>query len=118
MATKIVLRAEAPPLRQDPNGCLRVGSSCVLLELVIGSFFDGATPETIAESYPTASLADIYGVIAYYLRHREEIEVYLEEREQRAVEVREKIERSQGDLAHLRSRLRAFRSLRNPRQAL
>jgi uncharacterized protein (DUF433 family) len=44
---------------------------------VIRAFQDGATPETIAQRYTTATLADIYAVIAYYLRHREDVEAYL-----------------------------------------
>jgi hypothetical protein len=51
--------------------------------------------------------ADIYAVIAYYMRHREEIEAYLDAREQRAEAVRQNIERHQGDLSDLRKRLRA-----------
>jgi hypothetical protein len=76
-----------------------------LLELVIRAFQDGATPEAIAQRYPTVALADIYAVIAYYLRHQAEVEAYLVEREQQAREVRERIESHQGDLAELRARL-------------
>ena len=101
----IVLQAETPPLRQEESGALRVGESRVLVELVIQEFLDGATPEAIAQRYPTATLADIYAVIAYYLRHRDEVEEYLRQREQRADEVRQRIERQQGDLADLRQRL-------------
>jgi uncharacterized protein (DUF433 family) len=103
----IVLQSEAPPLREDASGALRVGSSRVLVELVIRAFQDGATPEAIAQRYPTATLADLYAVIAYYLRHRQELEAYLEEREQRARDVRQRIERHQGDLADLRRRILA-----------
>jgi uncharacterized protein (DUF433 family) len=94
-------------MRQDTAGALRVGHSRVLVDLVIRAFQDGATPEAIAQRYPTATLADIYAVIAYYLRHREDIEAYLEEREQRAQEVRQRIEHHQGELTELRSRLLA-----------
>jgi len=102
---EIILQTEVPPLRRDASGALRVGHSRVLLELVIRAFQDGATPEAIAQHYPSATLADIYAVISYYLRHREDIEAYLAEREQRAREVRQRIESQQGDLADLRSRL-------------
>ena len=104
---EIILQTEAPPLRREASGALRVGRSRVLLELVIRAFQDGATPEVIAQRYPGAMLADIYAVIAYYLRHREDIEAYLAEREQRAREVRQRIESHQGDLADLRDRLLA-----------
>lgn len=103
----ITLQAEAPPLHQDESGGLRVGQSRVLVELVIRAFQDGATPEAIAQRYPTTMLADIYAVIAYYLRHREDIEAYLAEREQQAHEVRQRIESHQGGLADLRDRLLA-----------
>ncbi len=104
---EITLQSEAPPLRRDASGALRIGRSRVLLELVMRAFQDGATPEAIAQRYPTATLADIYAVIAYSLRHREDIEAYLAERERRAQEVRQRIDRHQGDLADLRDRLLA-----------
>jgi uncharacterized protein (DUF433 family) len=102
-------QAEAPPLREDESGALRVGNTRVLLELVIWAFQDGATPETIVQQYSTLSLPDVYAVIAYYLRHRNQIEDYLTRREQRADEVRQKIESRQGDLSEIRARLLARR---------
>ncbi len=104
-----LLESEAPPLRKDASGALRVGRSRVLVELVLRAFQDGATPEEIAQRYPTASLADIYSVIAHYLRHREAMEAYLAERELRAQEVRRTIEEHQGALTDVRNRLLARR---------
>ena len=103
----LVLQTEAPPLRRDAAGALRIGNSRVLLELVIRAFEDGATPETINQQYPTTSLADLYSAIAYYLRHRGEIDAYLADREQQAREVRNRIEDAQADLAEVRHRLLA-----------
>jgi hypothetical protein len=79
------------------------------VELVLWAFQDGATPEAIVQRYPTLSLVEVYTVIAYYLQHQDEMERYLAKQEQRATEVRERIERGQGDLAELRSRLLARR---------
>jgi uncharacterized protein (DUF433 family) len=103
------VQAEAPPLREDAAGALRVGDSRVLLELVIRAFQDGATPETIVQRYSTLALPDVYAVIAYYLRHRREVEEYLARREQKAEEVRQRLERQQGDLSEIRARLLAQR---------
>lgn len=103
----IILETEAPPLHADAKGGLRVGKSRVLLELVIRAFNDGATPEAITQRYPTTILSDVYSVIAYYLRHRAEIERYLERREQQADEVRFRIEEQQREHAELRERLLA-----------
>lgn len=100
---------QAPPIREDAAGALRVGDSRVLLELVIRAFQDGATPETIVQRYATLLLADVYAVVAYYLQHRSEVDEYLTRRERRADEVRARIELNQGDLSDIRARLLAQR---------
>ena len=105
-------QAEAPPLREDAAGALRIGDSRVLLELVIRAFQDGATPETIVQRYSTLTLSDVYAVIAYYLRHRSEVEEYLTQREQKAEEVRQRLDSQQGDLSEIRARLLARRQSR------
>lgn len=107
-----VAQAESPPLREDATGALRVGDSRVLLELVVRAFQDGATPETIVQRYSTLALPDVYAAITYYLRHRSEIEEYLVRREQKAEEVRQRIESHQGDLSQIRARLLAQRQAR------
>lgn len=104
------IQTDVPPLCEDETGALRVGRSRVLLELVIRAFQDGATPEAIVQRYPTTTLSDVYAVIAYYLRHREDVEAYLAEREDLAGEVRRRVEARQGDLGELRQRLLARRS--------
>ena len=90
-------------------GALRVGDSRVLLELVIRAFQDGATPESIVQRYSTLTLPNVYAVIAYYLRHRREVEEYLTRREQLAEEVRQRLETQQDDLSDIRARLLAQR---------
>jgi len=106
---EISLLTESPPLRKDASGALRVGNTRVLLELVIRAFEDGATPEAISQRYSTLALADVYSVIAYYLRHREDVDIYLAERERLAQDTRDKIEGHQGDFSGLRDRLLARR---------
>ena len=103
---------EAPPLREDADGAVRVGDSRVLLELVIRAFEDGATPESIVQRYSTLALGDVYAVIGYYLRHRSEVESYLAGREEKAEEVRQRVENRQADLGEIRSRLIAKRPAR------
>jgi uncharacterized protein (DUF433 family) len=105
-------QVEAPPLHEDAAGAVRVGDSRVLLELVFRAFQDGATPEAIMQRYSTLALADVYAVIAYYLRHPTEVEGYLARREQKAEEVRLRIEGQQGDLSEIRARLLAQRQAR------
>jgi uncharacterized protein (DUF433 family) len=76
----IPILAEAPPIR-DIGGVLRVGQTGVLLETLLWAFQRGSTPEDIVDQFPSLALADVYDVIAYYLRHRGELEPYLTARE-------------------------------------
>jgi hypothetical protein len=71
---------------------------------------DGATPESIVDSYPSLSLKEAYSAIAYYLHHQSEVAEYMREREQRGDEVRKRIESHQRDISNLRARLLARKS--------
>jgi uncharacterized protein (DUF433 family) len=104
-----VVQTEPPPLHTDPDGAIRVGQSRVLLEMVIHAFDNGATPETILQQYPSLNLADIYSVLAYYLRHPAAVREYLDGRANAAAAVRAQVEARQGDLAAIRARLTAVR---------
>jgi len=103
----LTIQNDPVPLRTDENGVHRVGDSQVLLDVVIREFNNGADPESIANSYSSLELADVYGVIAYYLRHRAEIDEYLNARRQEAQQLRQEIEAKQPDRAELRTRLLA-----------
>jgi uncharacterized protein (DUF433 family) len=103
----ITIRSDAPPIEQEASGALRVGQTRVLLETVIGDFQDGATPEAIVQHYPGLVLQDVYAVIAYYLRHRQELDQYLAQRESTAEVVRKRVESEQRDLQGIRQQLLA-----------
>jgi uncharacterized protein (DUF433 family) len=83
------------PLWEEPPGVFRVGNSRVLLELVIGAFKRGETPEGIVRSYRTLHLADVYAVISRYLANPAPFEDYLRQCDEQAEAVRRKIEASQ-----------------------
>ena len=101
------VRTDPAPLRTDEHGVLRVGDSQVLLDIVIREFNNGADPEGIAHGYPTLDLADVYAVIAYYLRHRKEVDEYLQTRRAEAERLRQEIEAKQLSRADLRAKLLA-----------
>jgi uncharacterized protein (DUF433 family) len=101
----ITSERETLPLHQDSTGAIRVGSSRVLLELVIRAFQDGLSPESIVSRYSTLFLADVYDAIAYYLRHQKTVEDYLQNREQLAQSVQKQITQNQPNLTIIRSRL-------------
>jgi uncharacterized protein (DUF433 family) len=103
----VTIQTDPIPLRVDEHGVIRVGDSQVLLDVVIREFNNGAEPEAIAHGYPTLDLADVYGVIAYYLRHRKDIDDYLGTRRQEAEKLRQEIEAKQPSRVDLRAKLLA-----------
>ena len=85
------LDAEPPPLRVE-SGAIRVGSGRISLDLVVEQYENGMTPEDMVRAYDTLELGDVYAAIAYYLRHRDEVRLYLELRKEEAETLRAKIE--------------------------
>ena len=86
------LHAERPPLRVDEGGAVRVGKSRVNLDMVVEQYENGMRPEDMVRVYDTLGLADVYAVIAFYLRHRDEVRAYLKRRAEEAESLRAKIE--------------------------
>lgn len=101
--------ADPVPLETDANGVVRVHKSRVTLDTVVAEFEEGATPEEIVLQYPTLDLGDVYSILAFYLKHRSEVDVYLEQRRRLAEEIRRQNE-VRFSQAGLRERLLARRS--------
>jgi len=99
---------ETVPLGIDADGVVRVGTTRVTLGTLIAAFKEGATAEDIVSQFPTLQLADVYAVIAYYLRRPEEVEGYIQQRLHAARVVREMNE-SRFDPKGVRDRLMARR---------
>jgi uncharacterized protein (DUF433 family) len=83
-----VYPTETIPLAKDAQGIIRIAKTRVTLDTLVAAFREGATAEEIAQQYPSVQLADVYAVIGYYLRHHEEVETYLRERQKLAERVR------------------------------
>jgi uncharacterized protein (DUF433 family) len=83
---------EPIPLSTDADRVIRIAGTRVTLDTVIDTFLTGASPEEIAQDFPVLRLDDLYAVLTYYLRHREEVNVYLRERRARAEAIRREIE--------------------------
>ena len=71
---------DAIPLSKDAHGVYRVSGTRVTLDLVVRAFDRGATPEEIAQDFPSLQLPDIYQVIGYYLKHGSEFTEYFHQR--------------------------------------
>ncbi len=90
--TAAAIDPEPVPLVRDHAGRLMVPGTRISLDVLVAAFKRGKTPEAIHEGYETVSLADVYAVFAYYLRHRTEVENYLAEQQHEGDEVRERIQ--------------------------
>lgn len=83
---------EPIPLSTKADGVIRIAGTRVTLDTVIDTFLTGASPEEIAQDFPVLRLDDVYAVLTYYLRHRDEVDAYLQERRSRALALRREIE--------------------------
>jgi uncharacterized protein (DUF433 family) len=63
------------------EGAYWVTGTRVSLDSIVYQFREGQSAEGIAADFPVLSLEQVYGAIAYYLGHREEIDAYLREGE-------------------------------------
>ena len=97
--------SEPIPLKADVHGVIRVGGTRVPLETLIAAYREGATAEEIGEQYPSVALADVYASLAYYLRHRPEVDAYLTQGEAELARAQEEAKRRHGNWPDLRQRL-------------
>jgi uncharacterized protein (DUF433 family) len=100
---------EPIPLTLNADGVVLVTGTRIPIDTVVFEFQQRVSPEEIVEQFTSLNLADVYAVIAYYLRHKDEVDAYLQERERQAEEIREKIEQ-RFPLKGLRDRLLARRA--------
>ncbi len=100
----LVVTDEPVPLKTDIDGVVRVGKTRITLDIVIKTFQNGATAEEIVYRYPSLKLADVYTTISFYLNHQQEVETYLQQRQNQAQTIR-KMNEARFDPQGLRDRL-------------
>lgn len=88
----IKFEPEEIPLREDEHGVLRMGSTRVTLDSIVYAFQAGSTPESIVEQFSTVPLADIYLVLAFYLKHTDMVDEYLRHQQKKADEIQREVE--------------------------
>jgi uncharacterized protein (DUF433 family) len=74
MGEAVLMQREYVEMR---NGGYYVAGSRVSLASVVHEYRDGAAPESIRQNFPTLSLEQIHGAIAFFLGHPQEAETYL-----------------------------------------
>ncbi|MEP7340795.1 MAG: DUF433 domain-containing protein [Acidobacteriota bacterium] len=70
------------PYVEYRDGVYRVAGRRVSLDSLVYRWREGLLPETIQrECFPTLTLAEVFGALAYYLDHQQQIDEYLLEME-------------------------------------
>lgn len=80
------------PLHDDGHGGLRVGETGVSFESVWRIYQEGSSPGEIVEAFDTLDLADVCTLLAWALRHPDEVNAYLKDRDDEAAQVRRQLE--------------------------
>lgn len=111
----LTLHPETPPLQMDEGGTLRVGKSRVSLGIVIEQYENGMSPEDLVRAYDTLVLADVHSILAYYLRHRDDVRTYLKQQEEKAAALQESAEAKRSTIS--RDELLARQSAREKANA-
>jgi uncharacterized protein (DUF433 family) len=96
---------------RDEHDVLRVTGTPISLDSVVIAFRQGESPESIRQAYPSLTLEQVYGSIAYYLAHTDEVDAYLRRQEELWQRERARSERENGPLL---SRLRRLKSEAQP----
>lgn len=93
------------------NGGYYVAESRVSLDSIVYAFRGGESPETIQQNFPTLTLEQVYGAIAFYLSRQAEIDANIQEGEaelhrsvptlqQRKPEAYTRLQRAREQLTH------------------
>lgn len=64
-----------------PTESIRVKGTRVDIEIIIGEFNKGVSPEEIQRRYPTVTREQVYATITYYLHNQAQIDAYIKEGE-------------------------------------
>jgi len=83
---------EIVPIKINKDGVFLIGKTRITLDTVVAAFNEGIAAEEIARQYPSAQLADIYSALGYYLRHKKQIDAYINRREKIALKIRKQNE--------------------------
>jgi uncharacterized protein (DUF433 family) len=94
------------PLTRLEDGTLRVRGTRVPIDTIVTAYWMGESPEQIHLDFSTVGVAEAYAVIAWYLQHREAVDVYLRLREREAEEIWRRIE-AEYPTDDIRARLKA-----------
>jgi uncharacterized protein (DUF433 family) len=65
---------------EQRDGVHMLAGTRVSLDSIVYEFLSGQSAESIAQAFPVLPLEHVYGAIAFYLAHRDDVDDYLEAR--------------------------------------
>ena len=80
------------------EGAWRVTGTRVSLDSIVHAYWDGRMPEAIVADFPSLTLEQVHGAIAFYLRNRQEIDKHLKEQDERWRQFQQESARRHGPL--------------------
>lgn len=63
---------------REREGEYYVANTRVPVGVVVAAWKRGEAPDRIGEQFPSLSLADVYGVITYYLDHQDDLDAHFD----------------------------------------
>lgn len=99
-------------VERTKEGGWRIAGTRVSLDSVVLAYHEGWTPERIASSFPSVTLEQIHGALAYYLHNQEQVDRLLASQAATWNDLRSTSERDNAGL------LEKLRSQRKPGEAV
>jgi len=81
MVTKEYITQISYDFDGEPRTAYRITATRVSLDSVVINWLNGESPEGIVDSFPSLTLEQVYGALAFYLANQEEIDEYLRQGE-------------------------------------
>lgn len=100
-------QTEIVPIEMNDAGTIMISGTRIPMDTVIYAHLRGDTPQSIHEGFPTLHLDDIYLLIAHYLKHQTEFDIYLAGRDAERDMLRREEEDRHPELISLKARLLA-----------
>lgn len=114
----IMIHPDPVPLRVDDTDTIRIGKTRITLDVLMEDVQAGLSPEEIVRRMDTLTLSDVHGALAYYYRHKAELDEYLRQREEAADKLQKEIEAANAPFrAEMKARIEAFKARRNAAHA-
>jgi uncharacterized protein (DUF433 family) len=66
---------------EQRDGGYYIAGTRVPLDCIVFEFRNGASAESIRQTFPTLTLEQVYGAVAFYLEHQAEVDISLRDAE-------------------------------------